>query len=71
MLLSKLTLKELWNGRVALELEERPLQHVLWVDAFDPQQVHHHVVGQMEGTVQRVRLTLWDERSKVNSSTIT
>jgi len=46
------------DGGVVLELVEGPLQHVLRVDLLHTQQVQNHVVGQMEGTVQRVRLTL-------------
>ena len=46
------------NGGVVLELVEGPLQHVLRVDLFHSQQVQNHVVGQVEGTVQGIRLTL-------------
>lgn len=41
-----------------LELVEGLLQHVLRVDLLHTQQVQHHVVGQVEGAVQRVSRTL-------------
>ena len=46
------------DGRVVLKLVEGPLQHVLWIDLFHTQQVEYHVVGEVEGTVQRVSLPL-------------
>ena len=45
---------------VVLELVEAPLHHVLRVDLLHPQQVEHHVVGEVEGGVEVVRLTLDD-----------
>jgi len=41
-----------------LELVEGAFQHVLRVDLFNSQQVQHHVVGEVERTVQRVCTTL-------------
>lgn len=49
-----LTLNDAGQSPVVLKLVEGLLQHVLWVDLFYTQQVEHHVVGQVEGTVQRV-----------------
>lgn len=49
-----LTFHNTGQSPVVLELVERLLQHVLWVDLLHTQQVKHHVVGQVEGTVQRV-----------------
>lgn len=46
-----------------LELVERLLQHVLWVDLLHTQQVQHHVVGQVEGAVQRVSRALETDRN--------
>jgi len=46
-----LTFLQYRYGGVVLELIEGPFQHVLWIDLFDPQQVQHHVVGQVEGTI--------------------
>lgn len=39
------------QSSVVLELVERFFQHVLRVDLLHSQQVEHHVVGQVEGTV--------------------
>ena len=41
-----------------MELVEGALQHVLRVDLLNSQQVQHHVVGEVERTVQRVCTTL-------------
>ena len=41
-----------------MELVEGPFQHVLWVDLLHAQQVEHHVIGEVEGTVQRISLAL-------------
>lgn len=49
-----LTLHYTRQSPVVLELVERLLQHVLWIDLLHTQQVEHHVVGQVEGTVQGV-----------------
>lgn len=46
-----LTLDDTGQRPVVLELVEGLLQHVLWVDLLHTQQVEHHVVGQVEGTV--------------------
>lgn len=46
-----LTLHDTGQRPVVLELVEGLLQHVLWVDLLHTQQVEHHVVGQVEGTV--------------------
>lgn len=54
MVQNMLTLHDARQSPVVLELVERLLQHVLWVDLLHAQQVKNHVVGQMEGTVQRV-----------------
>ena len=51
---TKLTLHDARQSPVVLELVERLLQHVLWVDLLHTQQVQHHVVGQVEGAVQGV-----------------
>ena len=42
--------------RVILKLKERPLQHKLGINALHTQQIEHHVVGQVKGAVQAVRL---------------
>lgn len=44
-----------------LELVEGLLQHVLGVNLFHTQQVQDHVIGQVEGAVQRVSRTLLTE----------
>lgn len=49
-----LTLHNARQRPVVLELIEGLLQHVLRVDLLHTQQVQHHVVGQVEGAVQRV-----------------
>lgn len=49
-----LTLNYARQSPVVLELVERLLEHVLWVDLLNTQQVEHHIVGQVKGTVQRV-----------------
>ena len=54
----KLTLFQFRNGGVVLELIEGSLQHVFRVDLLHTQQVEHHVVGEVEGAVQGVGLTL-------------
>ena len=55
----ELTLQNAGQGPVMLELVEGFLQHVLRVDLLHSQQVQHHVVGQVEGTVQGVRRALY------------
>lgn len=40
-----LTLHYTRQSPVVLELVERLLQHVFWVDLLHTQQVEHHVVG--------------------------
>ena len=52
--LSALTLYDAGHSPVVLKLVERLLQHVLGVDLLHPQQVENHVVGEVEGTVERV-----------------
>lgn len=47
----KHTLNDTRQSPVVLELVKRLLKHVFWVDLFHTQQVEHHVVGQVEGTV--------------------
>ena len=46
------------NGCIVLELVEGALKHVLRIDFLNSQQVQHHVVGEMEGTVEWVGQTL-------------
>lgn len=53
-----LTLHDTRQSPVVLELVEGLFQHVLGVDLLHTQQVEHHVVGQVEGAVQRVRRAL-------------
>ena len=50
----KRTLLEAGNGRVVLELVEGALEHVLGIDLLHAQQVEHHVVGEVERTVEGV-----------------
>jgi hypothetical protein len=47
-----LTVYKLWDGSIVLELVKRPFQHVLRVDFLHSQQVQHHIICQMERTVQ-------------------
>lgn len=56
-----LTLYYTRNSPVMLELVEGLLQHVLGVNLFHTQQVQDHVIGQVEGAVQRVSRTLLTE----------
>lgn len=51
---SVLTLHNTRQSPVVLELVEGLLQHVFWVDLLHTEQVEHHVVGQVEGAVQRI-----------------
>ena len=46
------------NVGIVLKLKKRTLQHKLGIDAFDPEQVEHHVVGEMKRAVQRIGLAL-------------
>lgn len=55
---SVLTLHNARQSPVVLELVERLLQHVFWVDLLHAEQVEHHVVGQVEGAVQRISRAL-------------
>lgn len=53
-----LTLHNTGQSPVVLELVERLLQHVFGVDLLHTEQVEHHVVGQVEGAVQRISRAL-------------
>lgn len=53
-----LTLYHTGDGSVMLELVEGLLQHVLGVNLLHTQQVQDHVIGEVEGAVQRVGRTL-------------
>lgn len=57
-----LTLYYTRDGSVVLELVEGLLQHVLGVNLLHTQQVQDHVVGQVEGAVQRVSRSLETQR---------
>lgn len=47
-----------------LELVEGLLQHVLGINLLHTEQVQDHVVGEVEGAVQRVSRTLLTETEK-------
>lgn len=66
-----LTLHYARQSSVVLELVERLLQHVFRVDLLHSQQVEHHVVGQMEGAVQRVRRALHNTAKLIKIKTFT
>lgn len=57
-----LTLYNTGQSPVVLELVERLLQHVLRVYLLHTKQVEHHVVGQVEGTVQRIGRALYSNK---------
>jgi hypothetical protein len=48
------------NRGLILKLEKAPFQHVLRVDFLNTEQIQHHVVGEMEGRVDGIRLALND-----------
>lgn len=56
-----LTLHYTRDCSVVLELVEGLLQHVFGVNLLHTQQVQDHVIGEVEGTVQRVSRTLFTE----------
>ena len=54
----KLTLLQVGYSGIILKLIEGSLQHVLRIYLFNPQEVKDHIVGEVKGTVEWIRLTL-------------
>lgn len=59
-----LTLHDTRNSSIVLELVEGLLQHVLRVNLLHTQQVQDHIIGEVEGAVQRVSRALSAERER-------
>lgn len=58
--LAQQLLLQLWAFAFLLELMEAVHEDVLWVDILDPHHVQEHVVAEVEGRVEGIRLALQD-----------